>query len=107
WANVSRARGGRVRPTTPPNAPFSIALRFMAGAPERSDTGDHAGAVPEALRLEARLVQQREVQIGNRRAFGQLDLPSPLEPAGSPADQDVRQRIVAVQVAVGHVGAVE
>src|SRR5215831_14337692 len=46
-----------------------------------SDTGDLAGAVPEALRLEAGLVQQREVQIGNRRAFGQLDLPSALERA--------------------------
>src|SRR5262249_10923887 len=92
---------------TPPNVPFSIALRFMAGSPKRSDTGDHAGAIPEALRLEARLVQQREVQIGNRRAFGQLDLPSPLERAGATADQDVRQRIIAWQVAVGHVGAVE
>src|SRR5437763_824583 len=38
----------------------------MADTPERSDTGDHAGAVSEALRLEARLVQQREVQIGDR-----------------------------------------
>src|SRR5204863_4895501 len=118
WAKASRAKGGRVRPTTPPNALFSIdlrfmsllpciALRFMADAPERSDTGDLAGAIPEALRLEARLVQQREVQIGNRRAFGQLDLPSPLERAGAAANQDVRQRIIAVHIAVGHVGAVE
>src|SRR5712671_5849071 len=75
WEKAKRAKGGRGRPRTPPNAPFTIALRFMAGDPERSDTGDHAGAVPEALRLEARLVKQREVQIGNRRAFGQLDLP--------------------------------
>src|SRR5712672_2772503 len=112
WEKAERAKGGSVRPKTPPNAPppnapFSIALRFMAGDSERSDTGDHACAVPEALRLEARLVQQREVQIGNRRAFGQLDLPSPLERAGAAADQDVRQRIIAVLVAVGHVGAVE
>src|SRR3974377_2215565 len=107
WEKAERAKGGRVRPRTPPNAPFSIALRFMAGPPERSDTADHTGAVPEALRLEARLVQQREVQIGNRRSFGQLDLPSPLERAGAAADQDGRQRIIAVQVAVGHVGAVE
>src|SRR5215813_14850079 len=90
WEKAERASGGRVRPRTPPNAPFSTALRFMAGAPEGSDTGDHAGAIPEALRLEARLVKQREVQIGNRRAFGQLDLPSPLERAGAAADQDVR-----------------
>src|SRR5262249_10079548 len=67
--------GGGVSPRTPPIALFSIALRFMAGPPERSDTGDHAGAIPEALHLDARLVQQREVQIGNRRMFGQLDLP--------------------------------
>src|SRR5262245_14346372 len=107
WEKAERAKGGRVRPRTPPNAPFTIALRFMAGCPERSDTGDLAGAVPEALHLQTRLVQQREVQIGNRRAFGQLDLPSPLERAGPAADQDVRQRIIAVQVAVGHVGAVE
>src|SRR5204863_859562 len=78
WAKASRAKGGRVRLTTPPNAPFSIALRFMAVSPERSDTGDLAGAVGEALRLEAHLVQQREVQIANRRALGQLDLPSAL-----------------------------
>src|SRR5207248_2414602 len=108
WAKASRAKGGRVRPRTQPNAPFSIDLRFMAVSSERSDTGDHAGAVPKALPLEARLVQQREVQIGNRRAFGQLDLPSAaLERAGAAADQDGRQRIIAVQVAVGHVGAVE
>src|SRR5207248_4016556 len=108
WEKAERAKGGRVRPTTPPNAPFTIALRFMAECPECLDTGDHAGAVSEALRLEARLVQQREVQIGNRRAFGQLDLPSAaLERAGAAADQDGRQRIIAVQVAVGHVGAVE
>src|SRR3984957_8274454 len=107
WEKAERAKGGRVRPRTPPNAPFSIALRFMAGCPERSDIGDLAGAVPEALRLQTRLVQQREVQIGNRRAFGQLDLPSTLERAGGAADQESRQRIIAVQVAVGHVGAVE
>src|SRR5262249_12488574 len=106
WAKASRANGGRVSPRTPPNAPFSIDLRFMAGPPERSDTGDHASAIPEALRLEARLVQQREVQIGNRRAFGQFDLPSPLERAGAAADQDGRQRIIAVRFAVGHFGAV-
>ena len=53
------------------------------------------------------LVQHREVQIRNRRAFGQLDLLSPIERAGAAADQDVRHRIIVVQVAVGHVGAVE
>src|SRR3984893_917024 len=97
WEKAERAKGGRVRPSTPPNAPFTIALRFMAGPPERSDPGDHAGAIPEALRLEAHLVQQREVQIGNRRAFGQLDLPSPLERAGAAADQGDRQRIYTSQ----------
>src|ERR1700730_8415455 len=107
WEKAERARGGRVRPRMPPNAPFTIALRFMAECPECLDTGDLAGAVPEALHLQTRLVQQREVQIGNRRAFGQLDLPSSLERAGAAADQDVRQRIITVQVAVGHVGAVE
>src|SRR5882757_2460546 len=141
WEKAERTRGGRVRPRTPPNAPFTMALRFMAESPEclahvpakwtpvrrqehapiketracfasagtkhALDIGDLAGAVPEALHLQTRLVQQREVQIGNRRAFGQLDLPSPLERAGAAADQDVRQRIIAVQVAVGHVGAVE
>src|SRR5260370_35557593 len=85
WEKVPRARGGRVRPRTPPNAPFSIALRFMIRCLQRSDTGDHAGAIPEALRLEAHLVQQREVQLGNRRAFGQLDLPSPLDAAAAAA----------------------
>src|SRR5215510_16027499 len=108
WANAECAKGASVRPTTPPNAPFSIDLRFMAGDPERSNTGNHVGAVPDAFHLHARLVQQREMQIGNRRTFGQLDLlPSLLERARAATDQDVRQRIIAVQVAVAHVGAVE
>src|SRR5882757_1943474 len=77
WEKAERAKGGRVRPTTPPNAPFSIALRFMTECPECLGNGDLAGAVPEALHLQACLVQQREVQVGDRRAFGQLDLPSP------------------------------
>ena len=47
------------------------------------------------------------MQIANRRALRRLDLPSPLERAGAAADQDVRQRIIAVHVAVAHVGAVE
>src|SRR6185436_19484887 len=87
-AKAERAKGASVRPTTPPNAAFSIALR--------SNTGDLAGAVHEALHLQTRLVQQREVQVGNRRAFGQLELLSPLlERAGAAADEDVRQRIIA------------
>src|SRR6195256_182587 len=77
WEKALRAKGGRVRPRTPPNAPFSIALRFMAESPERLDTGDLAGAVREILHLQTCLVQQREMQIANRRALGRLDLPSP------------------------------
>src|SRR5882724_3293382 len=107
WEKAKRAKGGRVRPRTPPNAPFTIALRFMIACPERSNTGDLAGAVRETLHLQPRLVQQREVQIANRRAHGQIDMASPLECAVAAADQDVRQRIIAVQVAVAHVGAVE
>src|SRR5437588_5586326 len=84
WEKAERARGGRVRPRTPPNAPFSIALRFIAECPQCLGNGDLAGAVPETLHLQTRLVQEREVQIGNRRVFGQLDLPSPLrERAGA------------------------
>ena len=33
WAKASRAKGGRVRPAMPPNAPFSIDLRFMSLLP--------------------------------------------------------------------------
>src|SRR5262245_12547298 len=113
WEKAKRAKGGRVRPKTPPNAPFTIvlrfmtALRFMAGCSERSDSGDLAGAVRETLHLQPRLVEQREVQIANRRAHGQIDMASALERAGAAAEQDVRQRIIAVHVAVAHVGAVE
>src|SRR5215472_16035930 len=86
WEKAERAKGGRPRPTTPPNAPFRTDLRFMTVCPLRSDAdGDLAGAVPEALHLQTRLVQQREVQVGNRRAFGQFQLPSPLEGAGAAA----------------------
>ena len=99
WAKAERAKGASVRPTTPPNAPFTIVLR--------SNTCDLARAVAEALHLQARLVEHREVQVRNRRAFGQIDLPAALELAGAAADEDVRQRIIGVHVAVGHVGAVE
>src|SRR5262245_51535364 len=94
WATAYRAKGANVRPTTPPNAALTTALRFMA---KRSNTGDHAGAVSDAFHLHARLVQQREMQIGNRRMLGQLNLLSPLlERARAAADDDVRQRIIAV-----------
>src|SRR5215468_3115667 len=107
WAKASRAKGGRVRPKTPPKAPpnapfttalrstialrFMLALRFLAGCSERSDTGDLPSAVRETLHLQTRLVQQREVQIANRRANGQIDMASPLERAGAAAEQDIRQ----------------
>src|SRR5262245_4874462 len=95
----AKAERASVRPATPPTAAFTNALR--------SNTCDLAGAVAEALHLKTRLVEHCEVKIRDRRALGQIDLTSALEPAGAAADQDVGQRIVGVQVAVGHVGAVE
>src|SRR5260370_6961463 len=84
WEKAERARGGRVRPRTPPNAPFSIALRFMAECPQCLGNGDLAGAVPETLHLQTRLVQEREVHIGNLLAFRHLPLPPPLRQPPSP-----------------------
>src|SRR6516162_4018811 len=101
-ANALLAKGASVRAAALPSAPFTMARRFS------SNTGDLAAAVGDALHLQARLVEDREVQIGNRRVFGKVDLLSALlERARAAADEDVRQRIIAVHVAVAHVGAVE
>src|ERR1700733_13934449 len=77
---------------------FNSSLRFTL------DPWDDARAVAELLALHPRLLQNRQMQIRNRRALRQHDmLPNELHFAVAAAHQDIRLRIVVMQVAVTHV----
>src|SRR6476660_74313 len=53
-----------------------------------SDSGEHtivdpSRAVAHAIQLDAELIEQRQVQIRQRRLFGKTDMPSALEMSGA------------------------
>src|SRR5688572_13723684 len=89
-----------------PTAPFSTSLRF-SDTPSPSNVRDRSGAVAELVAFHADLLQQRQMEIGDRRAFRQHQvLAARPQPAGAAADNDVRLRVVVVAVAVAHVRSV-
>ena len=63
---------------------------------------------PSRSRRHAQLVEQRQVQIRQRRAFGGIaEVTSALQLAGAAAGQQDRQVVRIVRVAVAHAGAVD
>src|SRR6185503_19840566 len=89
-----------------PRAPFNTSLRFSDTA-ITSDVRDRARAVAEPVPFHADLLKQRQVEIRDRRALRQHDMPA-TEPhlAVTAADHDVRLRVVVVSIAVAHVRSV-
>ena len=81
--------------------------RVLPFRPAASHPGDHSGAVAERLPPRVDLVENRQVHVGQRRRLAQREVLAALEPAVAAADEDGRQRMPVVPVAVGHVRAVE
>src|ERR1700722_3746681 len=69
--------------------------------------GDDARAVAETLLLDPELVQDRQVNIGKRCARRRRDVFAADVLAIGASDQNFRQRIVVMLVAVAHVRAIQ
>src|SRR5437763_4694907 len=68
---------------------------------------DRAGAVAELVAIHPDLLKQRQVEIRDRGALRQHDMPAAeLHLAVAAADQYVRLRVVVVPIAVAHVRSV-
>src|SRR5271156_6148841 len=65
------------------------------------------GTVPERLLMNARLIQQRQQQVGHRRVIGEPEVTVAFERARPSAQHQVGQREVVMCVAVAHVAAVQ
>ena len=77
---------------------------------ERLDLGQQrqfAGAVSELIDRHTKTIEQRQVQIGQRRAFRELDVASALNAGRRAACHQHRDVMVHVAVAVGHARTVE
>src|SRR6185437_14685107 len=72
-----------------------------------SNLAHEPGAVAELRHLDTDLVEDRQVQVGQRGARSGRDVLAADVLAVGAAHQDLRQRIVVVLVAVAHVRAVE
>src|SRR5206468_8823888 len=82
------------------SAYFSSSLRFKLNLRNRPS------AVAELVALDTDLLQQRQVEIRNRRFLWQHEvLAAEFHFAVPAANQDVRLRIVVVQVTIAHVRA--
>src|SRR5688572_1880678 len=110
WA---RTRGAKPNAASPPATPRSTSRRLACGlletpsrTPSLLDARDLARAVADALHLEPSFVDDGEQQVRERRVLRQLEVLAAAELAVRAADQDVRQRIIVVPVAVAHVRAV-
>src|SRR5438067_724326 len=93
-----RIRGDTHVVSMPAAAPLRNSLRSTTRLLDRRN---HARAVAELIALHSRLLEQRQMEIRDRRAFRQHDmLTSELHLAVAAANHDVRLRIVVMQVAV-------
>src|SRR5687768_7567271 len=72
-----------------------------------SETCDRPCAVAERFAAGADLVEDRQVQVGQRGWLAQLEVLAALVGAVAAADQDRRQRMAVVAIAVRHVRTVE
>src|SRR6185436_16304448 len=69
-----------------------------------SHSRDHAGAVSELFPLDAHLLQDRQVQIRDRRAFRQREvLSAEFQLTVASSNKDVWLRVVVMQITVAHV----
>src|SRR6187549_1612158 len=90
-----------------PRALFNTSLRFNDTAITPSEIRDRARAVAERVAFHADLLKQRQVEIRDRRALRQDDVPAAeFHLAVAAADDDVRLRVVVVSIAVAHVRSV-
>src|SRR6185437_5160623 len=84
--------------TTSPAAIRGFALKQLIHLPP---------AIAKRVEPHAHLVEQRQVQVGQRRWFGEADVPAALHPAGGTAGDKDRQIVVVVPVGVTHTAAVQ
>ena len=66
-----------------------------------------APAVGERVEPDAHLVEQRQVQVGQRRRLGEADVAAASHSARGAAGDEDRQVVVVVQVGVAHAAAVQ
>src|SRR5437868_6938163 len=67
---------------------------------------DFSAAVPERIQMNANVIQQREVEVGEGCSLLVLNMPSPLQAgSGAAGDQD-RKVVVIVKAGITHAAAV-
>src|SRR4051812_39987257 len=88
----------------PPGLPATADLKVRTTS-AMSNLRENAAAVPDLLDRDVVAVEQRHEQIGEARVLWILHVLPALDPAAGVAEDDGRQRVVVVLVAVAHVAA--
>src|SRR5262249_27229875 len=97
-APCPRSSDGKPKATVPSIADFSSSLRCMLNLRNRPC------AVAEFVALNSYLLQQRQMEIRDRRFLGKHEvLAAELHFAVPTTDEDVRFRIVVVPITVAHI----
>src|SRR5438132_690530 len=72
-----------------------------------SNTRNGAGAIAKGFPFHAGLAENRQMNVGQRGRLRQLDVPAAGQFAAASSDEDGRERVPIVLVAVRHVRAIQ